>query len=52
MACLAEQNLRFTVKYQPANRYWTFQWLEFAAYLVLAGVLAGFLFWRIPRGLS
>ena len=52
MACLAGQDLHFTVTYQPANRYWTFQWLEFAAYLILAGLLAGFAFWRIPRELS
>jgi ABC-type transport system involved in multi-copper enzyme maturation permease subunit len=52
MACLAKQDLHFTVTYQPADRYWTFQWLEFAAYLILAGLLAGFAFWRIPRGLS
>lgn len=52
MACIAERNLHFTVSYQPANRYWTFQWLELAAFLALAALLAGFGFWRIPRGLS
>jgi ABC-type transport system involved in multi-copper enzyme maturation permease subunit len=52
MSCLATQNLHFTAEYQPADRYWTFQWLEFAAYLLLAGLLAGFAFWRIRRGLS
>jgi len=52
MACLEAQNLHLSVSYQPADRYWTFQWLELTAYLVLAGLLAGFAFWRIPRGLS
>ena len=50
MACLATKNLHFSVTYQPANRYWTFQWLEFATYVLFAGLLAGFLFWRIRRG--
>jgi ABC-type transport system involved in multi-copper enzyme maturation permease subunit len=52
MACLAQKNLHFTVTYQPASRYWTFQWLELGAYLLLGGVLAGFAFWRIRRGVS
>jgi len=52
LACLAAKNLHFEVTYQPANRYWTFQWLETAGYLLLAGLLAGFAFWRIRRGLT
>ena len=52
MACVAGENLHFTVTYQPADRYWTFQWLEFAVFVILAGLLAGFTFWRIPRGLN
>jgi hypothetical protein len=52
LACLATKNLHYSVTYQPADRYWTFQWLEFSAYLILAGLLTGFVFWRIPRGLS
>ncbi len=51
-ACLAALNTHFTVEYQPADRYWAFQWLELGAYLVLAALLAGFAFWRIPRGLN
>jgi hypothetical protein len=38
--------------YQPAGRYWTFQWLEFGTYVLLALLLAGYAFWRIPRGVS
>lgn len=50
IACLAGKNFHFTVTYQPGSRYWAFQWLEFAAYLLLAGLVAGLLFWRIRRG--
>lgn len=50
--CLEAMNLHTDLTYQPADRYWTFQWLEFGIYLALAGLLAGFAFWRIPRGLS
>ena len=50
--CLERMNLHLDLEYQPGDRYWSFQWLELAVYLVLAGLLAGFAFWRIPRGLS
>lgn len=50
--CLEALNLHTELTYQPADRYWTFQWLEFGIYLLLAGLFAGFAFWRIPRGLS
>jgi hypothetical protein len=49
MSCLATQNLHFNVTYHPASRYWPFQWIETSAFLVLAMLLAGFCFWRIPR---
>jgi hypothetical protein len=51
-ACYIAQKVHFIVKYQPADRYWTFQWLELVTYLLLAAALAGFAFWRIPRGLN
>jgi ABC-2 family transporter protein len=51
-ACFIAKDTHFIVEYQPADRYWTFQWLEFAAYLTLAGLLAGLAFWRIPRALN
>jgi ABC-2 family transporter len=50
--CIEKMNLHLDLEYQPGSRYWTFQWLELAVYLALAGLLAGFAFWRIPRGLS
>ncbi|MFI7547920.1 transmembrane transport protein [Actinoplanes sp. NPDC049599] len=50
--CLEALNLHSELSYQPADRYWTFQWLESGVYLLLALLLAGYAFWRIPRGLS
>ncbi|MEU1687473.1 ABC transporter permease subunit [Micromonospora sp. NPDC005707] len=47
--CLAEHDLHVTIAYQPDSRYWSFQWLESAFYLLLAGLLAGFGFWRLQR---
>jgi hypothetical protein len=40
------------VTYQPANRYWTFQWYETAVYFAAALALAGFCFWWIRRRAS
>jgi hypothetical protein len=51
-ACYIAKRTHFTIEYQPADRYWTFQWLEFTVYLVLAALLAGLAFRRIPRGLN
>jgi hypothetical protein len=44
---LSRLHLRQRVIYQPANRYWAFQWFEMAIYLVVALALAGFCFWRV-----
>ncbi|MGH3207119.1 MAG: hypothetical protein ACRDNO_05110, partial [Trebonia sp.] len=40
---------RQTVTYEPASRYWAFQWVETAVYLAFALALAGFCFWWINR---
>jgi len=37
------------VTYQPASRYWAFQWYETAIFLGLAVILAGVCFWQIRR---
>ena len=37
------------VTYQPANRYWAFQWYELAIYLAAAAILAGVSIWMIRR---
>ena len=48
--CLASHGVRIAVTYQPASRYWAFQWTETAIYIALALVLAGYCFWRLGRG--
>jgi ABC-2 family transporter len=51
-AWLATQHLRRQISYQPASRFWAFQWYETAIYLTLALALAGFCIWRIRHRLS
>ena len=46
-AWLATQHLRRQISYQPASRYWAFQWYETAIFLALALTLAGFCVWQI-----
>jgi hypothetical protein len=43
-------HLRQTVTYQPASRYWAFEWIETAIYLALSLLLAGLCFLRIRPG--
>jgi hypothetical protein len=50
--CLDSHGIRVAVTYQPASRYWAFQWTETATYVALALALAGYCFWRIRRRLS
>jgi hypothetical protein len=38
-ACMTAQGYRMRVTYQPAGRYWTFQWIEFGLYAGLAAIL-------------
>jgi hypothetical protein len=45
--CLSDLNLHVQVSYQPEDRYWRFQLLESALFLVLSLLLAGFGLWRI-----
>lgn len=44
-SCLAGYHQ--TITYQPASRYWPFQWYETSLFLALAVILIGFCFWRI-----
>jgi hypothetical protein len=48
-AWLATQHLRRHIAYQPASRYWAFQWYETAIFLALALALAGFCIWWISH---
>jgi hypothetical protein len=47
--CLTSQGIREAISYQPASRYWPFQWTETAIYLALALTLAGYCFRRLNR---
>jgi hypothetical protein len=38
-ACLARNGFRVTNTYQPASRYWTFQWIEAGIFLAIAALL-------------
>jgi hypothetical protein len=51
-SALVQRNLKSVVTYQPANRYWTFQALEFGIYLTVAILLAWACFWWTRRRLS
>ena len=51
-SALAQKNLKQAVVYQPANRYWTFQWIETGIYLTVAILLAWGCFWWVRRRLS
>jgi hypothetical protein len=46
-AAIGGLHLRQLVTYQPASRYWAFQWGETAIFLALALALAWFCFWWI-----
>ena len=50
--CLASHGIREAISYQPASRYWAFQWTETAIYLALALALTGYCFRRLSRRLS
>jgi small basic protein len=50
-ACVAAHNVHFEATYQPASRYWSFQWIEFGGYLLLAALVAGFGLRRIRHPL-
>jgi ABC-type transport system involved in multi-copper enzyme maturation permease subunit len=51
-SALAGRHYKEVVTYQPADRYWTFQWLEFGIFLTVAILLAWTCFWFIRRRLS
>ncbi|HUZ52371.1 MAG TPA: ABC transporter permease [Streptosporangiaceae bacterium] len=48
-AAIGRLHLRQVITYQPASRFWAFQWYETAIFLVLAVALAAFCAWWIRR---
>jgi hypothetical protein len=50
-ACLDQAAKRFhlLVTYQPANRYWTFQWLETGIFIALALLAAAGCYWWVTH---
>ncbi|MFJ7265937.1 ABC transporter permease subunit [Streptomyces sp. NPDC099050] len=49
LECFARSDLHAVVEYQPADRYWSFQWIETGIFLALSGLLAGFCSWWLRR---
>jgi ABC-type transport system involved in multi-copper enzyme maturation permease subunit len=49
---LLAKNFKLVVTYQPANRYWAFQWLESGIFVVLALAAAGGCYWWVTRRAS
>jgi hypothetical protein len=50
--CVNHFGLRQVLTYQPASRYWSFQWYETAIYLALALILCGCCLWWVRHRLS
>jgi hypothetical protein len=46
---LGRQQLRVLVSYEPADRFWAFQWYETAIFVGLALALAACCLWRVRR---
>jgi hypothetical protein len=49
--CVGSFHLHAVTAYQPASRYWPFQGLESAVFVVAALLLAGFTWWWVRRRL-
>ncbi|MFK8845113.1 ABC transporter permease [Streptomyces sp. Ac-502] len=47
--CTVPTDLHTRIAYQPADRYWAFQWSETAVYLALAVLAGGFCSWWLRR---
>ncbi|MER7281828.1 ABC transporter permease subunit [Dactylosporangium sp. NPDC000244] len=45
--CLAARDLHLDIAYQPNERFWTFQCLETALYLLLTALVGALALWRI-----
>ncbi len=47
--CLGRLGYHTVVTYQPASRYWTFQWMEGGLFVILAAALVGVAIWFTLR---
>lgn len=47
--CVNSFHLTNVITYQPASRYWPFQWIEMSSYLALALALSAFAVWWVHR---
>ncbi len=47
LGCLASHGFRQLITYQPDDRFWAFQGIEAAIFLVLTVGLVGFAYWRV-----
>ena len=52
MEWLASLNLKQSVTYQPASRFWPLQWAETGLFAGLAALMALFCFWWVRRRLA
>ncbi|HEY6538061.1 MAG TPA: ABC transporter permease [Candidatus Dormibacteraeota bacterium] len=50
--CLDRHGVRDLLTYQPAGRFWLFQWYELAIFVALALLLAVICFWWVRRRLA
>jgi hypothetical protein len=48
-SCMTAHGYREYLAYQPASRFWAFQGIETAIFLVLAAALLGITFWMLSR---
>jgi ABC-type transport system involved in multi-copper enzyme maturation permease subunit len=50
--CVQAAGLHYYRTYQPADRFWTFQWIETGIYLVFVILALGATFWLVGRQLN
>ena len=49
LQCLTQHGFTFWTSYQPANRFWAFQWIEGGWLLALSVLLIGVTVWLVRR---
>jgi len=51
-ASLTRFHFRELISYEPASRFWTFQWVETGIFVALALALAGCCIWWLVRRIA